>query len=185
LPHSFPNSMPLTKQDAAPFASRLTNSQNHFLPLFSFIDNAGGRGLKPQVDAGTSSPKPKPQMRTVLVVDDDDHFRRALIGNLLELSGFEIDPDEARSGEETLERVSGGHRFDRIFLDIKLPGIDGIETYQKIKSLDPSVRVIMMTSDPIIAFRAESALGKKVYDKWKLYLELNSILSNNIGENES
>jgi DNA-binding response OmpR family regulator len=50
----------------------------------------------------------------------------------------------ASSGEETLELLKG-EKPDLILLDIKMSGLDGIETLKKIKGIDSSLNVIMVT----------------------------------------
>ncbi|MCX5666835.1 MAG: response regulator [Candidatus Omnitrophica bacterium] len=78
--------------------------------------------------------------KTVLVVDDEevirDFFSRALTGyKVLTASG----------GEEALDTIRK-ERPDLVLLDIKMPGIDGIETLKKIKEIDGSIVVIMLSA---------------------------------------
>jgi two-component system response regulator (stage 0 sporulation protein F) len=47
-------------------------------------------------------------------------------------------------GTEAIEMVKSKH-YDIIFLDVKLPGIDGVETFERVKEIDPEATVIMMT----------------------------------------
>jgi YesN/AraC family two-component response regulator len=50
----------------------------------------------------------------------------------------------AESGAEALARVKEKH-FDIIFLDIRLPDVDGAHIFEQVKTIDPEVAVIMMT----------------------------------------
>lgn len=185
MPHRPPNCTP-TKQNPAQVTSLAIYPHKYFFQSLCFLGSTTGVGVKGEDDTKVVSQLSPKERISVLIVDDDDHFRRALIGSLLELTDFEVHTEEADSGESTLEKLSGGrHNFDWIFLDIKLPGMDGIETYKRIKSINSEIRIILMTSDLNVALRVESAIGKKVYDKRKLYLKLASILCSNTGEHDS
>ncbi|WP_022666415.1 response regulator [Desulfospira joergensenii] len=81
----------------------------------------------------------------VLMVDDEKRFRETT-RKLLMRKGFET--EVAESGEhalEILEQEGEGKRPDVIILDIKMPGMDGHETLEKIKAILPRVPVIMLT----------------------------------------
>lgn len=77
----------------------------------------------------------------VLVVDDEPAIRRALRPPLAEL-GFQV--AEASRGEEALQLLHAGN-IDVILLDINMPGIGGIETLRRIRSVAPRLPVIMVT----------------------------------------
>jgi len=78
--------------------------------------------------------------KTVLVVDDEDvirdFFSRAL-------TGYKV--LTASSGEEALNIIKKD-KPDLVLLDIKMPGIDGIETLRKIKEIDSRIVVIMLSA---------------------------------------
>jgi two-component system KDP operon response regulator KdpE len=78
---------------------------------------------------------------TVLIVDDDPAFRRALRTSLA-ASGFDV--SEARNGEEALV-VLREKPGDIVLLDINMPGIGGIETCRKIRSLSQRIGIVMVT----------------------------------------
>ncbi|GGX59716.1 hybrid sensor histidine kinase/response regulator [Tateyamaria omphalii] len=84
----------------------------------------------------------------VLVVDDNEINRMILI-EMLRNIGFAV--DEASDGYEAIEAVSS-QRFDVLFLDISMPGIDGIETLDRIRKLD-----VDWSSLPTIAVTAHAA----------------------------
>ncbi|MDD4875672.1 MAG: response regulator [Dehalococcoidales bacterium] len=77
----------------------------------------------------------------ILVVDDQFGDRETLKG-LLEDHGYRL--ATARDGIETIEMVKSKH-YDIIFLDVRLPGMSGVETFEQVKNIDPQVTVIMMT----------------------------------------
>jgi CheY-like chemotaxis protein len=78
----------------------------------------------------------------VLVVDDLKNMRHTL-GGILEDEGYHV--VTAENGYQAIESVKGTH-FDVIFMDIKMPGMDGVQAFSEIKRLDPKVTVVMMTA---------------------------------------
>jgi two-component system, NtrC family, response regulator HydG len=77
----------------------------------------------------------------ILVVDDDkDHAES--IADLLNLRGYGV--EAAHSGEDALE-LFARHPFDLTILDVKLPGINGVETFFRLRKTKPGAQVIMMT----------------------------------------
>jgi len=81
-------------------------------------------------------------MERVLVVEDDRAMRLVLRESLRN-KGYYI--EEAVSAEEALEKVKS-EAFDLIIMDVKLPGISGIEAISKIKDIDPDTIIIVMTA---------------------------------------
>jgi CheY-like chemotaxis protein len=91
----------------------------------------------------------------ILVVDDLKSMRRTL-GGILEDEGHKV--VTAENGYQAIESVKGSH-FDIIFMDIKMPGINGVQAFSEIRRLDPKVTVIMMTAYDEKAL-AEKALSQ-------------------------
>ena len=60
--------------------------------------------------------------------------------------GADYDLEEAGSGEEVLARLREGTRWDVVVLDHRLPGIDGVQTLEGIRELDPNCTVLMVTA---------------------------------------
>ncbi len=77
----------------------------------------------------------------VLVVDDEQEFREITVKRL-EKRGLKA--KGAESGEKALELLEHGH-IDVVLLDVKMPGIDGIETLRRIRGLKPLVEVVLLT----------------------------------------
>lgn len=82
------------------------------------------------------SSKPK-----VLIVDDEERFRTTL-RKLLAVR--EIDAADVGSAQEAFAALQE-NGYDVILLDVKMPGIDGIEALGKIKKQYPEVEVIILT----------------------------------------
>ncbi len=77
----------------------------------------------------------------VLVVDDDRDFAESL-AMAIEGRGHVV--DQAFSGREAVERFVACD-FDIAFMDVRLPGMNGVESFLEIRRLKPDARVIMMT----------------------------------------
>jgi DNA-binding NtrC family response regulator len=80
--------------------------------------------------------------RNILVVDDDRQMVQTL-RDVLELSGWHT--RGAHNGAEALEAVQEGE-YDAVLMDIKMPGMDGVQALKAIKARRPASRVILMTA---------------------------------------
>lgn len=78
---------------------------------------------------------------TVLIVDDQDSIRMSLAA-VLEDSGYNI--IEAENGYQAIDAVKQSS-IDLVLLDIKMPGINGVQTFREIKKISPGTAVVMMT----------------------------------------
>ena len=87
----------------------------------------------------------------VLIVDDEKDFVE-MFGLRLEEAGERV--HRAYSGRECLEKLAN-ENIDVVVLDIKMPGMDGIETLQEIKKRYPIVEVIMLTGHGTIQTAVE------------------------------
>jgi two-component system response regulator AtoC len=81
-------------------------------------------------------------MKRVLVVDDERRMRRVL-QMLLEQIGLESTP--AESGEEALACFQRD-KFDLVLTDLRMPGMNGLEWFARLRALDAEVPVIMLTA---------------------------------------
>ncbi len=79
----------------------------------------------------------------VLIVDDEKNMRITL-ADLLGEEGFDV--STASTGEEAITLCSQGGGFDAVLLDVRMPGIDGVEAFRRIRKHQPSLRVIMMSA---------------------------------------
>ncbi|MDI6727949.1 MAG: endopeptidase La, partial [Thermodesulfovibrionales bacterium] len=77
----------------------------------------------------------------ILVVDDEEIARKNLT-HILAKENYEV--ATASNGEEALKEL-GSSEFDVVITDLKMPGIDGMEILEKIKTKNPDTKVIMIT----------------------------------------
>jgi len=99
----------------------------------------------------------------VLVVDDDPGIRETML-DILSLEGYEV--DVAECGEKAVE-LSGKGRYDFALLDIRMPGMDGVQTLRELKRIDETVRVIMITGfdEGSLSSQAMEAGAEAVFHK--------------------
>jgi two-component system, NtrC family, nitrogen regulation response regulator NtrX len=106
--------------------------------------------------------------KTILVVDDETSILQSLEGILTD-EGFEV--AIAESGLGALEKVQE-EMPDLVLLDIWMPGLDGIETLERIKALYPTLQVIMMSGHGNIETAVKSTkVGAYDYIEKPLSLE--------------
>ena len=89
-----------------------------------------------------------------MVVDDTDHVR-TMLAEMLGLDGFDV-VAQASNGDEAL-RMAEETAPDVVVMDLKMPGIDGLETTRRIKEARPGQAVILYTAylDPVIEAAAK------------------------------
>jgi len=85
--------------------------------------------------------KVRPGPIRVLLVDDEDVFRDTL-AKVLRKRGINV--AGAASGDECLTLLRA-RDFDVVVLDLKMPGIDGLETLHRIEAIRPAAKVVMLT----------------------------------------
>lgn len=83
----------------------------------------------------------------VMLVDDEVPFVETLTKRL---SKRDLRVCSAFSGREALEKLNKDSSVDIVMLDVKMPGMDGIETLREIKESHPLVEVIMLTGHATI-----------------------------------
>jgi len=77
----------------------------------------------------------------ILVVDDEKDFLDTIVKRLLKRNLY---VEGAESGDKAVELITKGN-FDVVLLDVKMPGMDGVETLREIKKIKPLTEVIMLT----------------------------------------
>jgi len=105
------------------------------------------------------NPSKKDVSASILVVDDELSVRGSMTEWFLE-DGYRA--DSAADATEALKKLKPG-LWDIIFLDIKLPGMDGIELQERIKKIDPAATIIIITAYAAVDTAVKS-LREGAYD---------------------
>ncbi len=84
--------------------------------------------------------------KRILIIDDEESIRKSF-SLVLGDAGYEV--DSAASGEEGVEKFRNG-QINMVLLDLKMPGMDGVQTLREIRKMDSDVPVYIVT-----AFHAE------------------------------
>jgi CheY-like chemotaxis protein len=96
----------------------------------------------------------------ILIVDDEPEVRH-LLGDFLSERGYDV--VLAASGPDALAALET-QRPDLVLLDIAMPEMDGVETFNRIVAVDPVVRVIIITGNADIGLTSKFlALGAVDY----------------------
>jgi len=98
-------------------------------------------------------------MQKILIVDDEDAFR-AIVKEIL--IDKEFSAAEASNGLNAIE-IFKNNPFDAVLLDLRMPGMDGIETLQELKKIDSHVPIIILTAFGDIPTAVE-AVKQGAYD---------------------
>lgn len=77
----------------------------------------------------------------VLLIDDEPEFLESM-GERLKLRGMEV--TTCTNISEAIDKLAAD-QYDAIFLDLQMPGTNGIESLKMIKNLHPSLQVILLT----------------------------------------
>lgn len=95
----------------------------------------------------------------ILIVDDEAIVRESL-GNWFREEGYDV--AVAASGKEALEKLAA-ESWDIYLIDIKMPGMDGLELQRKITEINPQATIIIMTAYASVD-TAVSAMKQGAYD---------------------
>ena len=88
-----------------------------------------------------------------LLVDDEQPFIET-VARRLRQRGYEVEC--VFSGQAALERLKQGGTIDVVVLDVRMPGLDGIQTVKHIRCKHPLVEVIMLTGHATIQTAVEA-----------------------------
>ena len=96
-------------------------------------------------------PRAKPAMPRVAFIDDDEELRRANV-QTLKLHGIAVEAHaSARAALATISRD-----FDGVVVtDIRMPDIDGLQLFQRLRAIDPEIPVILITGHGDIAMAVQ------------------------------
>ncbi len=115
---------------------------------------------------------------SILVVDDENIIRSLFKETLEELGRRVITATDSLKGLELVKK----HDFDLVFLDLKMPGMDGAELFRQIKLIKPELPVTIITGYPdseiMVRALAQGPFGimKKPFDESDIVAAVNSFL---------
>jgi DNA-binding response OmpR family regulator len=95
----------------------------------------------------------------ILIVDDEEAARKSLT-DILRLEGYQV--SAAKNGMEAL-KLLGDEPFDLMLLDLKMPGMSGLEVLDQAREMAPNTRVVMLTAHGSLE-SAIQALRKQAHD---------------------
>ena len=136
-------------------------------------------------EAAAAGPVPWTGEGLALVVDDEPAVRRAA-GRLLRLLGFEVlEAPGGAEGVELYQRSAG--RIRLVLLDLTMPHLDGVETFRRLRTLDPGACVVIASghAEEEVAerFRGEPPDGivQKPFELETLRMQLRAVLTRHPG----
>ena len=90
----------------------------------------------------TRTPEKSLKGKRILVIDDEAAIRKSFV---LALEDTEYSIDTAESGEKGIEKERENN-YDLIFLDLNMPGLNGVETLRVLRTIDDKVPVYIVTA---------------------------------------
>ena len=112
----------------------------------------------------------------ILIIDDEEGIRKSLTA-IFKDENFSV--DTASTGEEGISRIKR-ERYSLILLDIWLPGMDGVETLEEIKKIDPDIEVVVISGHGNVETAVKTTkLGAFDFIEKPLDLEKTMIITRN------
>ncbi|MBC6939832.1 MAG: response regulator [Anaerolineae bacterium] len=82
-------------------------------------------------------------MKSVILVVDDEPVARQSLSDILRLEGFSV--NAVPNGQAAVEYVRT-HSVDLMIVDLRMPGMDGLEVIQVVNQVSPDTEVILLTA---------------------------------------
>lgn len=112
-------------------------------------------------------------LATVLLVDDEVPFVETMTKRL---TRRELDILSAFSGDEALDQLKAHPNIEVVILDVKMPGMDGIEALTEIKNAHPLKEVIMLTGHATVE-SAIDGMKRGAYDYLMKPCDIDTLVS--------
>ena len=107
----------------------------------------------------------------VLLVDDEEEFVTALVERL---SIRDIYTEGASTGEEAISKISE-KEFNVVLLDVKMPGMSGLDVMDKIRNISPGAKIILITGYGSTEL-GEEGLEKGAYHYFTKPININDLI---------
>jgi len=150
--HSDDNKMPLFVFMSTNITSETYIEADH-LGAFEFLVKPFGQE---DVDGLIQAYKKLRTPLKVLAVDDSLTVLH-LVERICQRSTFTLIYDQADSGQHALDKIAKT-TYDAIFLDVNMPGMNGVQTLMKIKKTQPQLKTVLMSSDSLEDVQARAGL---------------------------
>ncbi len=109
---------------------------------------------------------------SILVVDDEVDLAQG-IADVLDARGYRVSvANDGFAAVELVKRAS----FGVVLMDIKMPGMNGVEAYKRLKEVRPGIKAIMMTAYSVEDLIAETML-EGAYEVMNKPLDLDRLLN--------
>ena len=120
----------------------------------------------------------------ILLVDDEPGMLR-YIRTLLEVDAYKV--ETATCGNDALQRVQQGLNPDLVLLDLLMPGIDGLQTLEQLRQIQPRLKVVMLScvSDTRKVVQAIRLGAQDYLTKPFKKAELDAVIKQCLGKDES
>lgn len=99
-------------------------------------------------------------MKSNILIVDDENIARQSLSDILRLEGYNV--AAVPNGELAVEHVRN-YSVDLILLDLKMPGMNGLEVAQVVKQISPSTQIVLLTAYGSMESAVE-ALRQRIYD---------------------
>jgi PAS domain S-box-containing protein len=151
--------------------------------VFRLLFAPSTQAVAPDVVVSEAAPLPARSRRgaTVLVIDDEAVVRH-IVEEVLEREGFLVlDAEDGATGVELFR--ANRERVEAVLLDLSMPGLTGEETFERLREIDPAVRVILSSGydqhEAMGRFRAGGPAGfiQKPYRPQQLLAEIERCLA--------
>ena len=119
-------------------------------PVFDMIDQIRAKGLMGELYppkyllehlAFSGNGRNPPEGFRILIADDEEKIR-AMVGDMLRLHG--IASECAVDGLDALRKIQKG-KYDALILDLNMPEMDGLRTLEALKTIDPTLPIVVVT----------------------------------------
>jgi DNA-binding NtrC family response regulator len=85
----------------------------------------------------------KMKAKKVLIVDDEKNIRMTISQSMADIN---VETDTAVNGEEALSKLKDTEEFGIVLLDLRMPGMDGMEVLEKLRKERPDIHVVIITA---------------------------------------
>jgi two-component system, NtrC family, response regulator HydG len=100
--------------------------------------------------------KPFPSAALRILIVDDDHDNAASLGELFEIEGHSV--CEVHNGQAAVDAYMA-QNFDLAFMDVMMPGKNGVESFLEIRRMKPEARVFMMSGYSVEELMRQAVAG--------------------------